>query len=334
MSSSSPPSWESFNFDFSGAEVSVSGSEGSYQGLDPRALCTDPADIFSIVTDPLIRGDWVDLGSGFGHTVLSYATIFPDRMALGIEREPSRIREAQRLAREKNLSSARFIQGDLLTVKIPEAENYFLYFPQGHVLDRILSELTKLKRSFRLVAIESHGDLFPRLERERWLELKKEIPLTGKRHSAFARIYQNTGEEQELAGLHRYSFQKKYFLLRDELTEWWGNSFGLSASGDAYLLSHPPRTVRESQVVKIMTREELDRETSLLLILRELPRVSVGSQGRIYEGPIRKILKSPAFSVEFPGGERVEWKHIDWIKQDNHLCYDSSRDFFFLPLVP
>ncbi len=322
MKSSSPPSWESFNPDFSGAEI------------DPRALCTDPADVYAIITDPLIQGLWVDLGSGFGHTVLTYAMTFPDRLAVGIEFEHSRVEAARSLALANSLGNVEFLHRDLLVDSIPVAENYFLYFPQGHVLDRILSILAKLVSSFNLIVIESNGDLFPRLDREEWLTVIKEIPLSGARHSPYARIYQPNHQVRNLAGLHPHSFHQKYFLISDGDMEWWGNSFGLYASGDHYALAIPPRSVREDQVVKIMTKDQLNRETAFLLTLRELSGVSVGAGGRVYHGPLRKILKRPAFSVEFPGGERVEWKDIDWIKQENFLCYESSRDFFSLPHVP
>ncbi len=321
MKSSSPPSWESFKFDFSGAEI------------DPRALCTDPQDVAAICADSSIQGKWIDLGSGFGHTVLTYAQLFPGRLALGLELDSSRVNASRNSALSHHLTNAEFLTHNLLTDPLPVGENYFLYFPQGHVLDRILSELARV-RAFNLIVIESNGDLFPRLDREEWLTIEREIPLSGKRHSPCARIYRPNEKARELAGLHRYSFQEKYFLIADGESSWLGNSFGLYASGDQYTLAQPPRTVREDQVVKIMTRDELDLKTGFLIALREYENVTVSVWERIYQGPLRKILMTPTFSVEFPGGERVEWKDIDWIKQDNILCYESSRDFFFLPRVP
>jgi hypothetical protein len=226
--------------------------------------------------------------------------------------------------------SCEFQIADLLNAAIPEGDTYFLYFPQGHVLDRILSELAK-KVSFTLVAIESHGDLFPRLEKEHWLRLEKEIPLKDPRHHACARVYRPENGERKLSDLHQISFLERFLLVSEGESKWIGESLGLYASGDDYMLELPPRTIHSSDVVKIMTMEELDPLTLFLVKLRRLSEVTISSRMKIYSGPLRKILVSPAFSVEFPGGERVEWKDIDWIKNGAYPCYESSSQSFSLP---
>lgn len=317
---------------FKRAEELVSDDPSSYKDLDARALCTDPEDVLTIIQDPLIQGTWVDLGSGLGHTVITYAGKFPDRFAVGIEREASRVEASKTIAEALRLSCD-FIQGDLLTARLPEGDTYFLYFPQGHVLDRILSELLR-KEKFTLVAIESHGDLLPRLEKETWLRLEKEIPLKHERHYPCARIYRPEDGMRKLSGLHAYSFQEWFFLISDGNDEWWGDSLGLQASGKGYLLAHPPRTVREEEIVKTLTRNELPGILGFLVSLRHFADVMVSSGGKVYSGPIRKILGREVFSVEFPGGEKLQWKDIEWIKQGNQLCYDSSSQLFFLPPAP
>ncbi len=95
MKSSLTPYWESFKL----AENSVSDDPSGYRGLSPDALCTDPEDILGIIHDPLIHGTWVDLGSGYGHTVLTYAETFPERKSIGIERENSRAALSRKMRR-------------------------------------------------------------------------------------------------------------------------------------------------------------------------------------------------------------------------------------------
>lgn len=321
-----------FSESFKEAEKKVSDDPGSYRGIDPEALCTSPEDILSIISDPLIQGTWVDLGSGFGHTVITYAERFPERNSIGIEIEEARRSLAIEIACEKNVK-CNFISGDLLTHPIPEGDTYFLYFPQGHVLDRILSELSK-QEHFTLVVIESHGDLFPRLDKEKWLNVVKEIPLKSQRHHSCARIYRPLVGERKLWGLHQYSFLKRYLLVKDDAGLWWGDSYGLCAMGVDYLLESPPRTVKESDVVKIMTKSELHPLIRFLVTLRKLPDVTVMAKGKVFKGPLRKIHESPAFSVEFPGGERVQWEDIGRITQGTHLCYESSSPSYSLPPVP
>lgn len=316
---------------FKKAEEFVSGDPGSDKGIQAEALCTSPEDALAIVSDPLIRGTWVDLGSGFGHTVMAYAEKFPERAAIGIEKEDARRSVAVRVAQSKNLK-CQFLLGDLLTHAIPNGDTYFLYFPQGHVLDRILSELSR-KENFTLVVIESHGDLFPRLEKEKWLKLEKEIPLSSKRHNHFARIFRPDESERKLSGLHRVSFLERYLLIKDDSGHWWGDSFGLCENGDAYLLETPPRTVKGSEVVKIMTKDELSPLIRFLVSLRSLPDVTIFTRDKVHKGPLRKIHDAPAFSVEFPSGERVQWSDIGRITQGNHLCYESSSASYSLPPV-
>lgn len=318
MKSSSTPFSESFK----AAELSVSEDPSSTKGLTPEALCTSHGDLDRIFRHPLVSGTWVDLGSGYGHTVNYYKEVFPEKMSIGVERELSRLS----VARERG--AGLFIEGDLLHCDIPEGNVYFLYFPQGHVLDRILSVLMK-RKSFTLIAVESHGDFFPRLDKESWLSCRGEVPLDSQRHNPSARIYTPNENPRELSGLHRYSFLERYFLVGD----WWGDSFGLFANGDAYELQHPPRTIREEDVVKIVTENELSHELRFLTALRRMENVHVHSQGKVFHGPFRKILDGPGLSVEFPSGQRLQWREIDRIHQGPHLCYDSSSRFYSLPPV-
>ncbi len=331
MKSSLTPYWESFKI----AETSVSDDPSSYRGLSPEALCTDPEDILTIISDPLIQGDWVDLGSGYGHTVLTYAEKFPLRRATGVEKEFSRVELARKISQDLKLE-AHFLQGDLLSCEIPDGNVYFLYFPQGHVLDRILSVLSE-KRDLTLVVIESHGDLFPRLAKEKWLSLTKVIPLKSARHDAYARIYTSQGNPSTLAGLHEFSFRHLHLLVSQNGESWLGESFGLYASGESYTLMHPPRSLDEADVVKIMTIEELSPVQKFLSALRRQGDVVIVTADKIFSGSVRKIIVGPAFSVELSTGARVEWTSIQSIKQGQHLCYDSSHtsssEQFSLPPV-
>ena len=296
------------------------------------ALCTSPEDLREIFRHPLVRGTWVDLGAGYGHTVLEYRRSFPDRRSIGVEWEAPRIEEARKLAGLAGLP-VELIQGDLLHCPIPPGDTFFFYFPQGHVLDRVLSDLSG-RLDFTLVAIESHGDFFSRLQRESWLELRAEIPLKSKRHHPCARLYRPRRGERSLAGLHRWSFRERHFLLKSEAGHWWGESLGLCASGEDYLLRHPPRTIREEDVVKIVTTEELSPLVSFLVKLRRMSGVRVETLEGVHAGPLRKISEGRGISVEFPSGQKVEWGQIQRIYQDHFLCYDSSSPSLFLLPAP
>ncbi len=185
-----------------------------------------------------------------------------------------------------------------------------------------------------LVVIESHGDLFPRLDKEEWLIVARRIPLKSQRHDMEARIYRSSGTVGKLSGLHEYSFRERFFLISEDGMTWLGESQGLFASGSDIQLIHPPRTIQEENVVKIMTINELSPLERFLNLLRRTGELEMTTGEKNYSGFIRKIITAPAFSVEFSCGERVEWSRIQLIKQGQHLCYDTSSGFFSLPHVP
>jgi hypothetical protein len=106
------------------------------------------------------------------------------------------------------------------------------------------------------------------------------------------------------------------------------------AMSEDYLLQYPPRTIKQNELVKIMARDELPQLLHFLVRLRRMNELEFFTHEKSFQGPLRKILNSPGFSVEFAGGERVEWKDIERVTQGNSLCYDSSSDFYFLPPAP
>ena len=294
----------------------------TYQGLSPEALYTSDEDLKRIFQHELVRGTWVDLGAGDGRTVNHYARTFSDRKSIGIELDSQRVKEGH----VDKPVHAQLIQGDLLTCEIPEGDTYFFYFPTGPVLDRILSELAKMKRPFRIVAIESHGDFLPRLDLENWLTRESEIPLTSPRHYPHAVIFETNAEERS-SGLLPFtlSFIERYLLIREGDKTWIGDSKGLEwHSSSRFTLLHPPRTIDFESVDKILTFDELDAVTRLVVRIRERGEVKIVTEDRTISGFIRKIHLSPGFSVEISSGETIEWQSIKVIQQGLLVCFDSS----------
>ncbi len=326
--------WEKlFSFNHSFVEKDVEAKEGSYKDLNPEALYTSFEDLETIFASLPDSGVWVDLGAGVGQSALMYGSLFPDRRAIAVEFIEARFQAGKAVAGKLNLENVFFYQRDLLVDEIPEGDIYFLYFPTGPVLDRILHVLYERKKSFQLVAIESHGDLLDRLGKENWLKKMKEIPMKSQRHSPCAILYQSNSElRSPKTFLHDQSFSQCYLEIQEEETIWLGESFGLEwLKDDLFDLKTPPRTVDASQVKRVLQESELDPILSFVAKLRRLGEVKIMSKNRLYTGMIRKIYYSPCFELEISSGEKVEWESIQTISWGQFLCYDSSSHFFFLP---
>lgn len=322
MKSSSHLFWEHIRHNHDSIESGVLSRKGSYPGLSKEALSTNILDLENIFQSPYVNGTFLDLGSGTGESVLLYAELFPDRKAIGIDFEESRILASKSFI----LHNTEFIHADLLSCPIPCADTYFLYFPTGPVLDRVLTTLYEMKKDFHLVAIESHGDLLNRLERENWLEVVHEIPLTSKRHYPNARIFKRSFEERSPELLpFTLSYQHKYLLIADE---WIGETYGLEwTEGDRFELETPPRTIHWKDVKKLMLSEDFPPHVQKVLNLRREGELAFELNERSLTGFIRKIILNPSFQLEISNGEKVEWTQIVTIRKGSLICYDSSQAF-------
>lgn len=322
MKSSLPHFWEHFNSRFEEIEKGVEEREGVYRDLSAHALYTSPDDLQNIFRHHLIRGTFCDLGCGTGQAAIFYGHTFPDRKAIGVEFSKARIEAGQALCP----SHVELLHGDLLTCPIPDADTYFLYFPTGMVLDRILRELYFKEKEFTLVAIESHGDLLPRLELENWLVLRDEVVLLSPRHYPKARIYQRVFEERKLKfDAFNLSFRERFLFIDDGKETWIGESYGLEWNGDeSFNLRIPPRTIQWKDVKSSQVLSELDSKYEMAIQLRRLGEVTFLTHQGSFQGTIRKIIVKPSFLVEISSGERIEWIKILTITQGSRLCYASS----------
>lgn len=317
---------------FDTIEKEVMDLAGSYKGLSEEALLTTQEDFYRIFKSLPPGETWVELGSGHGLGPLSFAKLFTDKKAIGIEFEQARYEASIRSLELSSLRNAHFIHADLLTCLIPLGDFYFLYFPTGKVLDRILHHLGNLAESFYLIVIESHGDLLPRLKKEKWLRVYSEIPLTSARHYPQAVIFQKCS--QKGSDLHDVSFEEKFLTIRDQAAEWIGESFGLEwiRENEFHLLT-PPRTISEFQVKNVLDFEQVPVKFHSALLLRKLGMLTIHCMTDVKHCHIRKIFISPSFKVELSSGEQVEWTEITQIYWENTLCYDSLLGYFFYPRV-
>lgn len=295
-------------------ESQVSAREGSYQGLEEAALLTSLEDYNEIFRNLTDFSTYIELGSGHGLGPVLFAHTFPTKKAFGIEFEQARLNESLRLKSSYNLENVDFVFGDLLTCEIPFGDLYFLYFPVGPVLDRILKILGESRSDLSLVAIESHGDLLPRLDRENWLERYFEIPLRAARHYPNAVLYKKIHLKKP--SFDDYSFVENFFEIQDEDGSiWLGDSYGMSwCKENLYNLQFPPRTINQDQILNILDEKNLTEFLKELISLRRKGPLSFETDRGILNGEIRKIFIRPDLKLELSSGQHLLFSEINSLK--------------------
>ena len=299
------------NFDY--LEQSVSSRAGSYFGLEQQALLTDFSDYFNIFSYFNNVTSYVEFGSAYGHGPLIFSHLYPSAKGIGIEFEDVRIKTAVTLKNTLKLNNCEFIHADLAIAKIPAADLYFLYFPTGPILDRILFELSQMTHKFHLIVVESHSDLIPRLEKETWLNEAFEIPLVSPRHYSQAKVYASGG--LKLSSYFDFSFKEKYFMIRDsDHSIWIGDSLGLEwHSKDSLTLLNPPYTIHENQIHAVVEFSSFNLPIQQLIKLRTVGEVKIESQQKRFQGFIRKIYIDPHLIIELSSGERIKYEDLSKI---------------------
>jgi hypothetical protein len=301
-----------FDFNFLEAEKKVSPRQGSYHQLDQEALLTKVEDLFRILQSFPESRDFVDLGSGHGIGPLVFSHLYPHKKSIGIEFDRARFEQSVLMKSLHQAFNTHFFCEDLLSCNIPISDLYFLYFPTGLVLDRLLKVLGDRDNFFQLIVIESHGDLIPRILREKWLQKSREIPLISSRHYPRAVVFNKIGFKEP--SFHDVSFLQLFlFIQDDENSVWVGDSFGMEwLQGDFFNLIFPPRTIHSSRVLKKLCWDELDDPLKLMISLRQKGDCQFYTKsGHVVEGKIRKIFVSPELKIEMCSGKTFGFQDLD-----------------------
>ena len=183
-------------------------------------------------------------------------------------------------------------QADLFLEDLPRRHVTFIYLPTGPLLERVLSQLSD---GNLIAAIESHGELFDRLDEQ--CELVDELEITAKRHHPKLRIYRFKSPSLDLKSkLRLKSFDSSYSQILIEENDsllgpslWMADCYGLTITPDEHVETQfPPRRFKLTQVVKIV-----ELINPKLIIERR-------------SGKWRKIFIEPRAIVETPHGERID----------------------------
>lgn len=315
------------------SELSVVADEQRYKDLPLDALYTSFEDLENIFSHPQVDGTWVDLGGGSGRSCLIYS-LLTGKPSINLEIDEARASVGHTLGEKYRLNFLS-LNIDLGQGEIPYGDTYFLYFPTGPTLDRILWILSA-RVGFTLVIIESHGDLFDRVIKERGYDEISRIPLRTPRHNPQALILKKFSIEPSPYP-HTLSFQDKLLVIKDGQGEWVADSQGLEWLGqDSYHFLFPPRTISWSEDFVRVLEEDEESYSHLAKIsqLRKRGEVRISTvAGHEYSGLIRKIRLSPFLALEISTSELIEWGDIKKITQGSSLCYESPSCFFSLPAL-
>lgn len=184
---------------------------------------------------------------------------------------------------------------DLFETPIPKCDITYMYLPTGPLLERVLSQL---ENGSIIAAVESHGELFSRLE-ETAIQIDS-LKISAKRHDCELKIYQWRKPKEDLkAKLRQWSFQKTYkqihikekdVLLGD--TIWTADIEGLTITPDNFVETiYPPRRLELNQVLQI------NEPTDVELIERRRA------------GEIKKIFIKPYGIIEDSVGKRHSYEY-------------------------
>ncbi len=127
-----------------------------------------------------------DIGAGYGKLAMIAEIYFPNIHVISVEPVKNRTKALLKLFPHTQIVNTVY-DDDVNKLSFDYA---FFYFPTGNTLDSILSKLLN-KKLKGIIAIESHGDFFPRLSIEKtWLRPKKLLSTSISRHHDEIRLYE------------------------------------------------------------------------------------------------------------------------------------------------
>lgn len=146
----------------------------NWSRLSPQIFQTPYEELAEVVerVDPEhVASSWADLGAGYGRLGLVLATLRPKSQFVGIELEPERVDEANRIFKRLHLERARLLEGDLTRAPLPDAAVYFIYdFGTREAVDLVLERLRDRARSERVIVVGRGRRIRDAIERENpWL---------------------------------------------------------------------------------------------------------------------------------------------------------------------
>lgn len=326
-------------------DLTYEGPDDLYlQGLDPRALYTSYKDLLEIMETLYLQGlrSWCDVGCGIGRSCFLWTWLFEETTSVGVEQVRDRIDQARS---HSLLERMKWIEADFSNpeFKLPHTDIYYLYLATGPRFDGLLRKIKKIPGTPMLVVVESHGDMFQRLQWESWwlIQTDKRFRLDSRRHNPWGMVFQKSADSMffqleesfetkrgilpselkkhpsPLSYLLTKSNQKNWEMVIDEQGEKWTmDTLGLEwFNAHTIKGQNPPRQVSWDQCtigLRLIPEGEYDFWSRLR---RHSAALTLATRDQVFDQVrVRKIFIQPEFVVELSNGSRI--KVNDIIRRD------------------
>ena len=336
-----------FNLQYTEIEKSLRVSSTIYpkesyieNDLECNALNNSYLDFYRIAQALEIKSNetFVDLGAGYCKAGLAIPLLNSEIKVTCLEFVKERIESAKNASLKLPHHSTQFIVQNLLeeNLELPTAKYYFIYLPNGKLLASLLKRLKKISLSshFKLIVIESHGELVNRLKIEKsWLDSPIVILQSSlQRHDNNIYVFETKKQHQELSQhekeIHKiedviYSTKHSEIIFKDfdhgdtHQYSWSASSLGaqlnfLDVSFPSIELLYPPKImpidyiervnkdIKSVDYINIFNRRNNDHDFKISM-----------NQKEFNAGKLRKIILKKDIILEFSRIGRIPYSKIE-----------------------
>ena len=128
-----------------------------------------------------------------------------------------RINWAKKVAASLGLNTNKFIVSDSLEIDLSQFDVLYIYQPTGRFLTKLLDKVTRKNNQQYIWAVESHGDLIPRLDSDSRLTKKKvQLSFHAARHDRNLYSYSVIrNETSPFINFERALYSNRFVEVRD-----------------------------------------------------------------------------------------------------------------------
>ncbi len=262
---------------------------------------------------------------------ITAALFFPHLKVKSIEMIKQRIELAIRVYKNLKLSTEGFIIGRFEDIDLQSAHYIFLYLPSNSILKIMIEKFKKLALAtpFKIIAVESHGDLLPTLRKDYpWLitepfKLKTfskrwDQNITFFKPLPVSQMKTYIKEEKNLFQIFFEILKKKQTLLLQDIPQYWRHPFllHLAKSKDFELVIKDKDVGRPTEYCWLASTFQLDNTL----------------EGEKYQAmfPERVFSMKQIESIIKPGPDWDDWRKLRF-KNENLGSFGEVRKIVISP---
>lgn len=211
-----------FQYSYSSVESMLTESNSNPElylenNLEEQALNTSWYDYYQMIClSKKLDITVLDIGSAYSKgTLLSLVLNFSNFTSVEVVSE--RINWAKKVAASLGLNTNKFIVSDSLEIDLSQFDVLYIYQPTGRFLTKLLDKVTRKNNQQYIWAVESHGDLIPRLDSDSRLTKKKvQLSFHAARHDRNLYSYSVIrNETSPFINFERALYSNRFVEVRD-----------------------------------------------------------------------------------------------------------------------